>query len=125
MVVLVLFSLSISPLRFGRPDDWPVSLWGAGRVGACRFEGMTGLNDFGFVSMEFKPCKSEFEHVCLFAWRTIGGGFGLRRVSTQLPFMLVVVFVLAVAHHGGVESGLVSSLVLCLALACNGVGSVA
>jgi hypothetical protein len=50
--------------------------------------------------------------------------FGLRRVSTQLPFMLVVVFVLAVARHGGVESGLVSSLVLCLALACNGVGSV-
>ena len=24
------FSLAISPLRFGRPGDWPVSLWGQG-----------------------------------------------------------------------------------------------
>ena len=49
-----LFALAISPLQFGRPDDWPVSLWGAGRVGACK-PGMTMSKisfGFGFVSME-------------------------------------------------------------------------
>jgi hypothetical protein len=34
LVFIYLFALAISPLQFGRPDDWPVSLWGAGRVGA-------------------------------------------------------------------------------------------
>ena len=42
------------------------------------------------------------------------GWFGLRGISTQLPFMLAW-FRLAVAHHGG--AGLVLSSVLCLALA--------
>jgi len=60
-----------------------------------------------------------------FALRTIGEGFGLRRVSTQLPFMLAwFSFGSGTSSRWGVESGLVSSLVLCLALVCNGVGSV-
>jgi hypothetical protein len=30
----LLFPLAISPTRFGRPGDWPVSLWGQGEL-AC------------------------------------------------------------------------------------------
>ena len=37
--VVYLFSLAISPSRFGRPGDWPVSLWGQGEL-AC-----TGLQN--------------------------------------------------------------------------------
>jgi hypothetical protein len=38
--VVYLFSLAISPLQFGRPGDWPVSLRGQGefKVGASRLE---------------------------------------------------------------------------------------
>jgi hypothetical protein len=53
-----LFPLAISPMRFGRPGDWPVSLKGQGELaraglqnGRIYCEG--GRPTFGFVGVEF------------------------------------------------------------------------
>jgi hypothetical protein len=60
------------------------------------------LNDFGsgFVSMEFEPCRSEFEHVplcVLFTLRTINIGQKVvvrtQRDFNSVPFHARVVFV--------------------------------
>jgi hypothetical protein len=74
------------------------------------------VSDFGLVSMEFKPCKSEFEHVCSVRVEDNRWGVRTQKGFNSAPFHARMVFVWQwhVVTVGcrvwvGVELGVVSS----------------